>query len=318
MIEQTFAPTLELRPDVRRLTFPLPTRPGHVHAYLLRGDDGWTLVDTGLALPDTAGRVAAAAAELDGPIVRILVTHMHPDHLGGSEPAAEATGAPVLQGELDHAQTLHVWGNPEWPRRISVWFRSHGVPPEVADELIEQGSLYAPFIRFAPDPQLVREGDEVSGWRVVEMPGHADGHLCLVRDGELLAGDHLLDRITPTVGLWPDSRLDPLGDYLDSLRRTVDLGPRVVYPGHGEPLRDAGRRAQELVDHHRERLGAAEAALGDEPRSGYDVSYDLFGDRLSSGARRFAVGETLSHLERLRREGRAERVEDDGIVRWHR
>jgi glyoxylase-like metal-dependent hydrolase (beta-lactamase superfamily II) len=314
MIEHTFA----LAPDVRRLTFPLPTRPGHVHAYLLRGDDGWTLVDTGLALPDTAERIRAAASELDAPIVRIVITHMHPDHLGGSLPAIEATGAQVFQGELDYEQTAHVWGNPEWPRRISAWFRSHGVPPEVADELIEQGSLYAPFIRYQEDPEPLRVDDDVAGWRVVAMPGHADGHLCLVRDGELVAGDHVLDRISPTVGLWPDSRPDPLGDYLESLRRTVDLGPRIVYPGHGEPVRDAAARAQELVDHHAERLGATEAALGQEPRTGYEVSYDLFGARLSSGARRFAVAETLSHLERLRREVRADRLEDGAVVRWRR
>ena len=72
MIERTFA----LAPDLRRLTFPLPTRPGHVHAYLLRGEDGWTLVDTGLALPDTAETIRAAAAELDGPIVRITTPHI--------------------------------------------------------------------------------------------------------------------------------------------------------------------------------------------------------------------------------------------------
>jgi glyoxylase-like metal-dependent hydrolase (beta-lactamase superfamily II) len=312
MIEHTFA----LAPDVRRLTLPLPTRPGHVHAYLLRGEQGWTLVDTGLALPDTAETIRSAAAELDAPIVRVFVTHMHPDHLGGAAPAAEATGAPVFQGELDYAQTEHVWGNPEWPQRIATWFRSHGVPPEVADELIAQGSVYAPFIRYQPEPELVHEGDELDGWRVVAMPGHADGHLCLVRDGELVAGDHLLDRITPTVGLWPDSRPDPLGDYLDSLRRTVDLGPRMVYPGHGEPIRDAAARAAELVDHHRHRLAAAEAALGHVARTGYEVSFDLFGVVLSSSARRFAVAETLSHLERLRRDGRAESSREDGVVRW--
>jgi glyoxylase-like metal-dependent hydrolase (beta-lactamase superfamily II) len=312
MIEHTFA----LAPDVRRLTLPLPTRPGHVHGYLLRGERGWTLVDTGLALPDTAETIRSAAAELDAPIVRIFVTHLHPDHLGGAAPAAEATGAPVFQGELDYAQTEHVWGNPEWPQRIAGWFRSHGVPLEVADELIEQGSVYAPFIRYQPQPELVHEGDEFDGWRVVAMPGHADGHLCLVRDGELVAGDHLLDRITPTVGLWPDSRPDPLGDYLESLRRTVDLGPRVVYPGHGEPIRDAAARALELVEHHRARLAAAEAALGPVARTGYEVSFDLFGAALSSSARRFAVAETLSHLERLRREGSAESAREDGIVRW--
>jgi len=48
--EHVFATPLELEPGILRLTFPLPTGPRHVHCYLLRGDDGWTLVDTGLGL----------------------------------------------------------------------------------------------------------------------------------------------------------------------------------------------------------------------------------------------------------------------------
>ena len=117
----------------------------------------------------------------------------------------------------------------------------------------------------------------------------------------LIAADHLLDRITPTVGLWPASRPDPLGDYLDALRRTIELAPEIAYGGHGEVVTDPVGRAHELIAHHDE--------LGPEPRSGYEVSYPLFGDDLRPAARRFAVAETLSHLERLVREGRAERHE---------
>src|SRR4051812_29034391 len=122
----------DVAPDVRRLTLPLPTRPGHVHAYLLRAEDGWTLVDTGLALPAVAERLAAAQEELDAPVVRIVITHMHPDHVGGAEQAAAITGAPVAQGILDYAQCARVWGDPDWPTRIARWFRSHGVPADVA------------------------------------------------------------------------------------------------------------------------------------------------------------------------------------------
>jgi glyoxylase-like metal-dependent hydrolase (beta-lactamase superfamily II) len=297
---------------VRRLTFPLPTRPGHVHAYLLEGADGWTLVDTGLALSDLEQRLA----QIDVPVERIVITHMHPDHIGGGEQARDVTGATVYQGELDYAQAVHVWGNPAWPHTIARWFRENGVPAEVADELIEQGSVYAPFIRFARDPEPLRAGDRVDGWEVLEMPGHADGHLCLLRDGVLVAGDHLLAGISPTVGLWPDSRPDPLGDYVDSLERTIALAPRLVLPGHGEPLEDTAGRARELIEHHRRRLDATEAALGEESRTGYQVSYALFGPELAPSARRFAVSETLSHLERLVAEGRARRERNGGNVSY--
>src|SRR5688500_4302610 len=113
---------VELAAGVRRITFPLPTRPGHVHAYLLRDEDGWTLVDTGLALPDLDQRLEAVLAKLDAPVTRIMITHFHPDHVGGAAGAAEVMTAPVFQGVLDYEQCALVWGNPDWPSRIAEWF----------------------------------------------------------------------------------------------------------------------------------------------------------------------------------------------------
>jgi glyoxylase-like metal-dependent hydrolase (beta-lactamase superfamily II) len=296
---------------VRRFTFPLPTRPGHVHAYLL--EDG-TLVDTGLGLPDAAERWRAALGGAD--VARIVVTHFHPDHVGAGADVVELTGAPVLQGALDYEQCVHVWGNPGWPARIADWFLEHGAPQSVADDLVREGSVYRPFIRFARDPQPLRAGDRVGEWEVLELPGHADGHLGLLADGALIAGDHLLPGISPTVGLWPDSRPDPLGDYLDSLRRTIELAPRVAYGGHGSPIDDPPARARDLLEHHRVRLDGTAAALGAEPRTGYDVSFALFGSELEPAARRFAVAETLSHLERLVAEGRAQRGRDGRVATY--
>jgi glyoxylase-like metal-dependent hydrolase (beta-lactamase superfamily II) len=300
---------------VSRVTYPLPLKPLHVHGYLLEGADGWTLVDTGLALPDGEAEFAALAGEF--PVERIVITHFHPDHVGGAQFAAAATGARVYQGVLDYEQCRHVWGNPDWPGVIAGWFSRNGVPAEVTDELLEVGSAYGAFIRYAPDPEPLRVGDFVDGWEVVFTPGHADGHLCLVRDGVLIAGDHLLPRISPAVGLYPDSRPDPLGDYLDSLRRTRDLGLQLALPGHGDPVEDPSARAADLIEHHRRRLEKTEAALdGGAARTGYEVSLALFGADLSPPARRFAVAETLSHLERLVLGGAARRTEDGGTVSY--
>ena len=155
-------------------------------------------------------------------------------------------------------------------------------------------------------------------WRVLHLPGHADGHLALLRDGVLLAGDAILARISPAIGLYPNGCQDPLGDYLGTLEQIVELAPVVALAGHHEPITDPARRARELIDHHRERLDATRAALSDEPRSGYEVSLALFGSDLTPTLRRFALAESLAHLERLVREERARRVDEKGRVLYRR
>jgi len=306
----------ELAGGIRRLTFPLPLGIRHVHCYVLPGPDGWTLVDTGLGLPDASGRWERVLADLDAPVSRIVVTHFHPDHVGGGEDAQALTGATVLQGRRDYEQCLRVWGSEDWSERLADYLRAHGLPQPVADELRQESRTFAPFIRFARDPQLLGEGDEVDGWRVVELPGHADGHICLLRDGVLVAGDHLLGVITPTVGLYPESRPDPLADYQASLRRTIELAPEVALPGHGDTVADPVTRAHEILEHHERRLDETTAALGPEPRNAYEVSVALFGTSLDASGRRFALAETLAHLERLVQEGRAARTGDDRNVSY--
>src|SRR5919199_1512425 len=289
---------------VERLTLPLPTGPRHVHCYLLDGDEGRVLVDAGLGLP--GDEHAWDGLEVDS----IVLTHMHPDHVGGAQHAAETTRAPVHQLGLDYDQCVRVWGSADWPERMAAWFRTHGVPAPVADELIDQGHAVAAFIRFVRDPRLLVEGDRIDGWELLWLPGHADGHIALARDGSLVCGDVLLADISPAVGLYPESRPDPLADYLRTLERLVELDPQIAYPGHGEPVREPAARARELVEHHRGRLEETVAALADEPRTGYEVSVTLFGDDLSPPQRRFAVAETLSHLEHLVLHGRAARSSD--------
>ena len=297
----------ELPGGLKRVTMPLPTRPGHVHCYLVPVDGGFMLVDTGLGLPDAKESWADELAQVDGRIVRLFITHFHPDHVGAAADLVDLTGAPVSQGRIDAAQGRLAWESDGWAHVLADWFRRNGVPLSVTEELIEQGLLYRQFIRTAADVDLVDDGDRVEGWEVVAAPGHADGQLTLLKDGILIAGDHLLARITPTVGLWPASRPDPLGDYLDALQRTIEIAPEIAYCGHGDTVADPVGRARELIAHHDERLAFTAAALGSEPLTGYEVSYPVFGADLRPAARRFAVAETLSHLERLVRDGRSER-----------
>ena len=167
-------------------------------------------------------------------------------------------------------------------------------------------------VRLATPTRLVDEGDRVAlgdeAFRVLHLPGHADGHIALLGEtsGRLLGGDVLLDEITPNVGRWPDTARDPLGRYLATLRRLSELAPRRVYPGHGPVIDDAPSRAREIAAHHDERLDAAAAALDEGAETAYDAAQLIWRDEpLGFHEQRFALVEAISHLERLAETGRA-------------
>src|SRR3954452_17450905 len=293
---------------IRRATFPLPFGLDHVHCYFLRTANGWTLVDTGLGVADPATRWQPVLDELDGPLERIVVTHMHPDHVGGAADVAAVTGAPVLQGRQDYEQCRRAWGERDPERFVEYWV-SHGMPDEDVAGIARESDRLLQAVHWVRDPQLLDAGDEVDRWHVEVPPGHADGHIVLLRDGVMIAGDTILGGITPAIGLYPNSRPDPLGDYLQTLDRIEELAPRVAYTGHRDAVLDPAARAREIRSHHIERLSYAKAALDGKPLSGYGVSLALFPDDLSPVHRRFATAESLAHLERLVREGRAERID---------
>jgi glyoxylase-like metal-dependent hydrolase (beta-lactamase superfamily II) len=305
----------ELEPGILRHTFALPLGIDHVHVYFLRSSNGgFVLVDTGLGSRDPEERWRPVLDELDAPVEAIVVTHMHPDHVGGAGDVAGLTGAPVFQGRDDHAQCVRAWGERN-PERFAAFWRAQGMPASTVEGMAAESDRLLAAVHWVERPdRLLDPGDEVDGWRVELLRGHADGHIVLLRDGVMIAGDTILSGITPAIGLYPNSRPDPLGDYLETLRRIEELSPRVAYSGHRSAVADPPGRAREIARHHDERLDRAEAALDGRPLSAYEVSLALFQTDLSTTLRRFATAESLAHLERLVADGRAARA-GEGYVK---
>jgi glyoxylase-like metal-dependent hydrolase (beta-lactamase superfamily II) len=314
---ETSPVVVPLNDGIVRITFALPLGIDHVHAYALPADDGGTIVvDTGLGLPGHEERWLRILEQTGRP-ERIVITHFHPDHVGGAAIVAGLTEALVFQGELDYEYCRRAWTT-EAAERSEQHMVEHGTPPEEAATVRAQQEQLTAFVHYAQDPEPLEAGESIGGWEILHLPGHADGHLALLRDGVLVAGDALLGGITPNVGLWPASAADPLSDYLGSLAQIVELAPRLALPGHGERILDPAGRAREISEHHDDRLTRTLDTLGPEPRSGYDVSRTLFPDALAPSLRRFAVAETLAHLERLVHAGRASRVTDGGRTAYTR
>jgi glyoxylase-like metal-dependent hydrolase (beta-lactamase superfamily II) len=294
---------------IRRVTFSLPFGIDHVHCYFLRSSTGgWILVDTGLGARDPERHWRPVLDRLDAPVESIVVTHMHPDHVGGAADIAALTGAPVLQGREDYEQGVRAWGEHDPGRFVSHWL-SQGMPQGEADGILRDSARLVEAVHWVREPKLLEAGDHVDGWRVEVLRGHADGHIVLLRDDVLIAGDTILAGITPSIGLYPRSRPDPLGDYFETLTRIEELGPRIAYAGHQEAVSAPADRAREIRAHHVDRLSRTEAALGPIARNAYDVSLALFPGDLPRTLRRFALAESLAHLERLVLDGRAGRAE---------
>lgn len=305
---------VDVEKGIRRITFSIPFGIDHVHCYLLRSSSGgWILVDTGLGTRDPDARWRPVLDELDAPIERIVVTHMHPDHVGGSRDVCEVTGAPVFQGREDHEQCVRAWGTRD-PEVFVRYWTGHGMPDSFVQGIVNESHHLIDAVHWVAEPELLEAGDDVDGWRVEILRGHADGHIVLLRDGVMIAGDTILEGITPAIGLYPNSRPDPLGDYFETLARIEELAPRIAYAGHKTPIRDPAARTREIRAHHAERLDRTDAALDGVPLSAYEVSLALFESDLSVTLRRFATAEALAHLERLVYEGRAARA-DGGYVK---
>ncbi|MER3451681.1 MAG: hydrolase [Thermus sp.] len=300
----------ELLPGLYQIPVPIPYPLKTVNLYLLKGKGEVALVDTALGTRAAKGSLELALAELGlcfSDVHTVLLTHHHPDHYGLSG-FFENQGARVYLHEEEILRGHRFWKDPVAFREQSLKiFLEGGMPPAVLEGIEEE--MRKTYERVYPPeaPTPLREGEvlEAAGFRlrVVWTPGHADGHVVFMADeGWALGGDMLLERVSPNIGLWAYTRENPLADFLASLDKLAGLSPKVVFPGHFNPIWEPKARAEELKAHHQARLEALLALLT-EPRTPWALSLALFPGELTPAQRRFAFAETLAHLEYLRRQG---------------
>jgi glyoxylase-like metal-dependent hydrolase (beta-lactamase superfamily II) len=302
---------------VHQLKLPVPFPLRFVSVYLVEGEDGWTLLDTGYDYPPTyeawEDGAAGVGCDLDSDVSRIIVTHFHPDHLGGARWLQERSGAPVHMMEEEIPFSRKLWGAPEGRGPFVEYLIRNDMPREEAEPAAAAMRSGLPL----PDEMLpLRPGEELpfgeGAARVIHTPGHADNQFVLheERRGLLFVADHLLLVITPNIGLWPESQPHPLARYLESLKSLRGLDADIVLPGHGPVFHDLDGRIVELLRHHEERLDLMHRVIEAGPRTPYEVSRTVFRGALTLHQRCFALAEALAHLDHLVLEDRAEQVED--------
>jgi glyoxylase-like metal-dependent hydrolase (beta-lactamase superfamily II) len=310
---------------------PLPFALNHINLWLLDDEQGLTVVDTGVGLPATRDLWEKLfASELaEQPVVRVLVTHFHPDHIGNADWLARRFGVELWCPQAEWLMSQLAWqgmGGNDSEKRLGH-YRRHGVAEAHIQSFRERGNHYRMLVpSVAPQFRAVREGDVVTiggrQWHAFTVLGHAPEHACLFcpEANVLISGDQVLPKITTNVSVWPDQpHANPLRLYLDSLKRFRPLPPdALVLPSHGLPFRGLHRRLDYLRQHHDDRLAETLDAVA-QPRTASELVPVLFRRQLDTHQLGFAIGETLAHLHFLEAEGQVARLlGEDGIERFRK
>ena len=305
--------TIENRGDgIYQVRVPLPFPLRWVNAYLLKGQDGYTVIDPGL---HTAESIKVWEESFDtlgisySDISQIVLTHHHPDHIGLAGTFQQRSGAPVLLSAEGIEQSLYLWGpEREATDELHKLFARHGMDAETGERLREHMESFLPFVYPLPEMTPITAGSLIMmgdrAYRTIEAPGHAYGQFMLLDEagGNLFCGDHVLPQITPNVGLLPRFDTNPLQSFLDSLALVAQLAVKRAFPGHRDPFEGFAERCHAIIEHHHERLARMIGML-DQPKSGYELCQAFFGTSLSIHQLRFAMAETLAHLVYLRENG---------------
>ncbi len=315
---------LQVAEGIYQVQIPLPFALRIVNCYLLdNGDSSWTVVDTGLNIPDDQAVWKAAFEALDiapEQISQIILTHIHPDHYGLAGGLQGLSGAPVKLSPREDQAAQEFWVNTEARDQATTAQMNHmGVPDEVAEMIIGGIAMIRAAIQPRPEHLVhIQPGESVSmggrRFRALHAPGHSDGQLIFYDESDrlLISGDHVLMKITPNIALWPETDPDPLGRFLDSLRELSSLDVRLALPGHRDLITDWSGRIAEIITHHGERLGRVREILDAGEKTAYEVATQLFDfERMRMREEGFAVVETMAHLDYLLGRGAIQRIEGD-------
>ena len=317
----------EVFPDLFQLRIPLPIPAlKHLNAYLIRGEDRYVLIDTGMDGDKAFGELSRQLAEIGVKpenLTEILVTHLHIDHVGLVPRLRKLSRAQLIASAktTEAVQLVRETHEGYWKDLTNI-YKEVGAPTELVEQMFKATPSYmyqAVYEELARPSRTLKDGEKISigeySFRTIWTPGHSPGHICLYEPKQrfLMAGDHLLPTITPHVTQWGlDS--NALADYLDSLEKVGKLDVDVVLPAHEEVFKNHRKRISELQEHHRSRATEILSEIQRQELTAYQIASRIHWDIEYASWDRFplfqkflAVGETLAHLKFLEEQNRVKK-----------
>jgi glyoxylase-like metal-dependent hydrolase (beta-lactamase superfamily II) len=323
--EATIPGASDLGEGIAQIRLPMTGNPlRYINGYVIEEADGLTLVDCGWKADDVLAALLAGLHVLGHELAdvrRVLITHHHFDHYGLAATLRRAGVPELLMNERDWLRARgFATSRLENDRAADAWLGRNGFTP---NDLDDEG--FAGRWEVMEPTRLIADGDRVGRLEAIWTPGHSPGHLCFAdtRSDRMLTGDHVLDPITPHVGMWRGHEGDPLSDYLASLEKVRGRGAGGALPAHGEPFPDLDRRIDELIAHTEARNVQVLAALAGGAASAGEIAVRLPWTRrnrafagLGEWHQQFAVAETIAHLHHLAATGRVTQATGPDPIRY--
>jgi glyoxylase-like metal-dependent hydrolase (beta-lactamase superfamily II) len=321
---------VEVAPGVLWLRMPLRGPLGWINVWALADRQGWTIVDTGVQSPETkeGWQQAFKNALQNKPVLRVIVTHMHPDHCGMSGWLAERFDVRLWMTRLEYltCRLMAADTGRQAPDEGVAFYHAAGWDKESIDHYRTRFGSFGKQIYPLPSAyrRIVDEERIPIGaheWIVVMGNGHSPEHACLYCPDRklLISGDQILPRISSNVSVYPtEPDSNPLHDWLTSLERIKSRIPDdvLVLPSHNSPFLGLHTRLDQLVDHHRNSLDLLLNLLA-VPQRAVDVFKVLFKRPVTHDVMNMATGEAVAHLNYLLSTSQASRERDpSGVWRW--
>jgi len=306
---------------------PLPGRLNHINLWLLEDGDGWTIVDTGMATEEGKDiwRQLFEGFLANRPVNRVIVTHMHPDHIGLAGWLCEQFNCALwtTREEFLMCKTLVQDTGKAAPPPALDFYIAAGYTDEQVSTYKERFGTFGEQIHQLPDSFRRikdRETITINGmyWQVITGHGHSPEHAALYCPALkiLISGDQVLPRITPFVSIYPsEPESDPLSEWVDSCARIQNLLPDdvLVLPAHKEPFYGLRVRLAQIMESHRKGLARLYELLA-EPKRAVDCFEALFNSEITEETVHMATGETLAHLNCLLNRKMISSTRVEGII----